>query len=138
MAKASKVILYYADWCGHCQNFKPEWNKFKQLANENGIKAVDFEANRDAKKIAEENIDGYPTIMLEYGANKTQEYTGQRNAKIILEIALGNVKHVQAAGGDSLPQCGGGKIEKSSNYRNKYEKYKAKYLILKQKLGLQQ
>lgn len=135
MGKANKVILYYADWCGHCQNFKPEWNKFKQLASENGIKAVEYEANRDAKKIAEENIEGYPTIMIEYGANKTEEYMGQRNAKVILEIALGNVQNNQN-GGDTMPQCGGGKIEKSSNYRGKYEKYKAKYLLLKKRLGL--
>ena len=25
-----KVILYYAEWCGHCQRFKPEWAKLKE------------------------------------------------------------------------------------------------------------
>jgi len=24
------VVLFYADWCGHCTKFKPIWNKIKQ------------------------------------------------------------------------------------------------------------
>ena len=27
------LVFFYADWCGHCQRFKPEWNKFKNEMN---------------------------------------------------------------------------------------------------------
>ena len=26
-----KVILYYADWCGHCTHFKPVWKALKNV-----------------------------------------------------------------------------------------------------------
>ena len=25
-----KVILFSADWCGHCKKFKPDWEKLKK------------------------------------------------------------------------------------------------------------
>ena len=28
-------IAFLADWCGHCQNFKPEWEKIKSHLKEN-------------------------------------------------------------------------------------------------------
>ena len=27
--KKGTLILFYADWCGHCSTFKPIWNKLK-------------------------------------------------------------------------------------------------------------
>ena len=29
-----KVELYYANWCGHCNRFKPEWEKVKKEISE--------------------------------------------------------------------------------------------------------
>ena len=34
----AEVVLYYADWCPHCHNFMPEWQKLTQMLNKNGIK----------------------------------------------------------------------------------------------------
>jgi thiol-disulfide isomerase/thioredoxin len=29
------LVLVYADWCGHCQHFKPEWKNISKTANRN-------------------------------------------------------------------------------------------------------
>ena len=61
-----KIVLFYADWCGHCTTFKPEWEKF-----ENEIKNSDFKNKISVEKYesAEKHpyqveIKGYPTIKV--------------------------------------------------------------------------
>ena len=40
------VVLFYADWCGHCNAMKPEWNKaVKKLANSKHINIADINSN---------------------------------------------------------------------------------------------
>ena len=29
--KGPLMIIYYAEWCGHCQRLKPEWKKLKKM-----------------------------------------------------------------------------------------------------------
>ena len=31
----NKVMLFYADWCGHCTSFKPTWNALKNHFDKN-------------------------------------------------------------------------------------------------------
>ena len=35
----TSITLFHADWCGHCQQFKPVWNEIKQWCSSHGIKA---------------------------------------------------------------------------------------------------
>ena len=48
-----EVTLYYADWCGHCKTFKPEWFGFKgayqQLKDEIEKKYLQRDALRKTK-----------------------------------------------------------------------------------------
>ena len=154
--KDVKVELFYADWCGHCNQFKPEWQKLKKMLDDNGIKWGEYESERDSKKMDEENINGYPTIRISIGGNK-EEYKGERTANAILSVIKNGNKSgsIQNAGGNN--QCGGArggftprKINKNNEnnknnknnkndkndkndendekYKIKYFKYKAKYM----------
>ena len=40
--KHPTVVLIHAIWCGHCQNFKPEWKQFVQKAK-NHCNTIDIE-----------------------------------------------------------------------------------------------
>ena len=68
------VVLYYADWCGHCTTMKPEWHKFikhmKTSRNNINVASVnsDFVGDLKHKPV----IDGYPSITM-YINN---DYTG--------------------------------------------------------------
>ena len=45
------IILFYADWCGHCKTYKPLWNKFKQqYANKNNFIEIEHDKYMECQK----------------------------------------------------------------------------------------
>jgi thiol-disulfide isomerase/thioredoxin len=59
------IVLVYADWCGHCQNFKKEiWNDLQNMPNKKvNLASVHYDqlpntSQRDAK------INGYPSLLV--------------------------------------------------------------------------
>jgi thiol-disulfide isomerase/thioredoxin len=69
------VYLFKAEWCGHCQNFKPTWNKIKN--NMKGVDFVEYDSDLNKSEIQQWDIKGYPTIMVKNGLTAT-EYNGKR------------------------------------------------------------
>jgi len=68
------IYLFKADWCPHCQNFMPIWNKMKnKYDNKVQFKTIDSEKHR--AEIKKHNIEGFPTIK----NNINGEYTGDRS-----------------------------------------------------------
>lgn len=89
-----KVILYHANWCGHCKRFGPEWNKLKSMKNNNDelkdIEFVDYEYDKNKSDIDKANISGFPTIRVHFD-NKVEEYSGERSAEAITDF-IKNIK----------------------------------------------
>lgn len=126
----TSITLYYAEWCGHCQQFKPEWGKLKKLIDEynkshkdDPIECKEYEATKDESIMKQEGIQGFPTIIICKNKSKI-EYDGQRTAETIMGLLTGK-KIVQSGGGCTQSKCG------DSPYYNKYMKYKHKYLMIK-------
>lgn len=115
----TEVKLYYANWCGHCTRFKPEWEAIKTKLQEHGIKHSEYEHGKDAEEVERANVKGFPTIRIAMNGNPEEDYTGERTADAILS-AVG-----------LLPQTGG---SDEDPYKAKYLKYKEKYLALKREL----
>ena len=87
LAGDSKLVLFYAPWCGHCKTLMPAWD---QLAQEN--KDVMMKVNCDEQpEVAEKHgIAGFPTIKFcrngLHDANNTVTYDGDRTADAINEF----------------------------------------------------
>ncbi|ARF08830.1 thioredoxin [Catovirus CTV1] len=126
------IKLFFADWCGHCQRFKPEWEKFKeyiksnQLADDKGkpvtIDTIDFPDNDEGSKMEmeTEQVQGFPTIIIYKDNSERKIYEDKRDFDSLLKylnIKKRDTKQVQTGG--------------QNNYYNKYLKYKSKYLTTK-------
>lgn len=118
------VELYYAEWCKHCNDFKPEWEKIKKELDKLGIEHKEYEDGKNPDEIAAADVQGYPTIKIT--KDIIYEYNGPRTFDDVLK----EVKSVKSPDSKTVVQAGGAK---SKNYFMKYKKYKAKYLSLKAK-----
>ena len=57
------IVFFYANWCGHCNKMKDEWNKFENEYNgKNGIKVIKIENKEDKSLMKLHGVNGFPTI----------------------------------------------------------------------------
>lgn len=82
------VALFYADWCPHCQHFKPVFYKAKEMMEKKTCSAdklkgktlrfvsVDCEAYPALAK--QYNVNGYPTVKL-ITKDNVYDYEGGRD-----------------------------------------------------------
>ena len=87
----TKITLYYADWCGHCKNFKPTWESLKKVFDKNNIEWKEYEDTKDEKVIEQAQISGFPTIIIEKYGNSYQ-YNGERSPDAILHELIPNIQ----------------------------------------------
>jgi thiol-disulfide isomerase/thioredoxin len=134
--KDYKVILSKVEWCGHCKDFLPVFNKSKNLIkNNNMFKNVnmDFEVYdmEQDKGIFEtkygelvDKVEGYPTVFLAQIKNdklsKTVEIGHAKESEDFIKLLGDAYKSFSA-------QKGG--FEEDDIYKQKYLKYKAKYFF---------
>ena len=75
------LIFFYAPWCGHCKNAKPEFEKVMQMAKGKAY-MIDCDAHQEiAQKYG---IKGFPTIRYYPNGPKNgnpREYQGNRTAE---------------------------------------------------------
>jgi thiol-disulfide isomerase/thioredoxin len=147
IGKKPVVVLYFADWCQHCKDMKPEWEQAIESLNigkmNNPKKVIhgDFnkyvialEAGAYDKKLCPDvdpNVSGFPTIN--YYPNKSDDATlekkgfegfeGERNAENIKnwladKLDLGSVQ--------SIPTQDAGKRRKSRKSKKRRKSRKTK------------
>lgn len=91
------VILYYANWCPHCQTMKPEWKKFgNKYEYDTQINVAEVES-QFLEEIGDEHksrVQGYPTVMLAKNGKSIAGHEGPRTADSFDEFANSNIVNV--------------------------------------------
>jgi protein disulfide-isomerase A1 len=86
------LVLFYADWCGHCKKLEPDWDKTADTVNGRmlkrnvGAKEGDCSAKVHAENeelMQKYNIKGFPTIMI-FQNGKATPYNGPRTVDDLL------------------------------------------------------
>ena len=93
------LVEFYAPWCGHCKNLKPEWEKAaKGLAGYVRLGAVDMTTDREAGEPYD--VQGFPTLLIFSGDKQSpKKYQGGRTAK---DIAEAGIEELRLAAGKAL------------------------------------
>ena len=86
----TKLVLFYADWCGHCQKVKPDWEKAATAVNTSEDKKMIMvncgEGTDDDQKVMKKyNVDGYPTII-KFVNGTPSLYRGDRDSDSFKDI----------------------------------------------------
>ena len=87
--KTPVFVVVYAEWCGHCKRFMPEYQKLMSSYDKiNGVKlyALDSEDPKNRDMIGKMGVKGFPTIRY-YPKGLTEsfhDYEGDRSAQAIM------------------------------------------------------
>uniref|UniRef100_A0A6C0J4M4 Thioredoxin domain-containing protein n=1 Tax=viral metagenome TaxID=1070528 RepID=A0A6C0J4M4_9ZZZZ len=79
------LMLFKAEWCGHCKNFIPVWNTLKNNTSLNKkFNFITYDSEKDSKVVSKLNIRGYPTLLIKKNDTVT-EYNGARDFEYLNE-----------------------------------------------------
>ena len=87
---ANHIVLVYADWCPHCQNFKPEWRKFRKMArNMPKLRTSELDVDDKTNKamIKSLGVKTYPTVVMITPSGQKIKYSGDRSSVDLLRWA---------------------------------------------------
>ncbi|XP_078376471.1 putative protein disulfide-isomerase A4 isoform X1 [Oculina patagonica] len=73
------IVMFYAPWCGHCQNAKPKFLKASEAFAEEPNKAFTaVDCTQDSDLCDKQGVNGYPTIKYYRFGAFVVEYDGDR------------------------------------------------------------
>jgi|SaaInlStandDraft_5_1057022.scaffolds.fasta_scaffold05307_4 thioredoxin-like negative regulator of GroEL len=84
--KDIEILLFKADWCGHCKNFKSTWDKLKSQY-ENKYKFIEYDADKNNNELVKFNVNSFPTIKFKQG-DRITEYQGSRDHASLNETII--------------------------------------------------
>lgn len=61
-----QLVLFFADWCGHCKKIKPDWEEVsKQVGHDKMLQVNVGNGTEEEKTIMNEyDVKGFPTIII--------------------------------------------------------------------------
>lgn len=85
------LVFFFAPWCGHCKNAKPEFEKLMNMLKSAGskIKATMINCDENPEIAQEHEIQGFPTIRYYPSGPKSKnykEYQGNRTAEDMMKF----------------------------------------------------
>jgi thiol-disulfide isomerase/thioredoxin len=85
------MVLYYAEWCGHCNSMKPEWEKVVEKFKDTGkIHIADVKSDVIGSLAHKPKIEGFPTIKMYNKGREVAKFEDERSAHKMEKFAMAN------------------------------------------------
>lgn len=86
--KLNSLVLFHAEWCGHCKHFMPTWDALAELIPKDIINMVKISCVEKEKECgAIKEVRGFPTIIfVDMKSSKTITFSGSRDPESIIEF----------------------------------------------------
>jgi thiol-disulfide isomerase/thioredoxin len=102
LKKGDWMVLYYADWCGHCQTMKPEWKKVvENISNcknkSKNINIAEIESKHIGDLLNKPEVNGFPSIKMYNSGNEVANFEDERIADKIQSFAFKNSNNKNAS-----------------------------------------
>jgi len=90
------LVLYYAEWCGHCNAMKPEWEKVVEKLKDSGkINIADIKNELIDVLSHKPKIEGFPTIKMYNKGQEVAKFEDERSAGKIQQFAISNANSIK-------------------------------------------
>uniref|UniRef100_A0A6C0F196 Thioredoxin domain-containing protein n=1 Tax=viral metagenome TaxID=1070528 RepID=A0A6C0F196_9ZZZZ len=87
------MVLYYAEWCGHCKTMKPEWQKVvNKMSKSNTVNVAEVESEHIGDLVHKPKVDGFPSIKMYNKGSEVSNFEDERVADKIEKFANDNAK----------------------------------------------
>lgn len=94
MKKGDWVVNYHADYCGHCQRMKPEWERFVNKMKKNrNINIADIESKMIPQMKEQPTIIGFPTIKYYHNNRDVADHDGDRTCDGFEQFTKKNINN---------------------------------------------
>lgn len=92
--KKCKVMLFYAQWCGHCQSLKPKWDSAKTRFDTTKVEVEEVNADDASSKdlFEKHNVSGFPSIKIVKKDGTVVDYQGDRSEEDLVQFVLSNTQ----------------------------------------------
>ena len=78
------VMLFKAEWCGHCVGFKGHWEKL-QKDHKKDFNFITYDSDKNKEEMKSWGIQGFPTIIVKKG-EEAMEYVGPNEYNSVLQF----------------------------------------------------
>jgi protein disulfide-isomerase-like protein len=87
------LILFHADWCGHCNRFMPTFDQFSKAVNKKKLNIIKLNADTNSSAVKSFNVEGFPTLLLmEAKSKKFKNYNGDRTLTDLVKFVNDNAR----------------------------------------------
>ena len=78
------IMLFKAEWCGHCQRFSTVWKEMKNKYNKK-YNFISYDSEKHKSELENWGVKAFPTIIIKKG-DLASEYFGDRVEPAIIKF----------------------------------------------------